>query len=112
MKDFTTDWTHQELKAYMLLYCAHADFIVTEEEKEFIKSRISEDDYKRIHREFDKDNDYQRIQKINSTIERLNFSKEEIDKAFESIKKLFLEDGIMDPLETNLYRGLQHLLKQ
>lgn len=112
MQDFNTDWTHQELKAYMLLYCAHADFIVTEEEKEYIKSKVSEAEYQKIRREFEQDNDYQRIQKINATIERHDYSKEEIDEAFQSIKDLFLSDGEMDILEQNIYRGLKHLLKQ
>lgn len=112
MEDFNTDWTHQELKAYMLLYCAHADFIVTKTEKEYIKSKVSNVDYQRIRNEFDDDNDYQRIQKINAAIERFDYSKEEIDEAFQSIKKLFLSDGEMDILERNIYRGLKHLLKQ
>ncbi|MDC8000017.1 hypothetical protein POV26_03135 [Aequorivita todarodis] len=112
MEDFTTDWTHDELKAYMLLYCAHADFNVSKEEKEYIKSRVGEEKYRKIHKEFENDNDYQQIQKINAAIERFEYSKEEIDEAFQSIKKLFLADGEMDILEQNLYRGLKHLLKK
>lgn len=110
MEDFTTDWTHEELKGYMLLYCAHANFIVSKEEKEYIKSKVGEEKYKKIRDEFEEDNDYQQIQKINSTIERLQYSKEEIDEAFQSIKSLFLSDGEMDILEQNIYRGLKHLL--
>lgn len=112
MDDFTTDWTDQELKAYMLLYCANADFVVSKEEKDYIKSRISEEQYHKIHREFEKDNDYQQIQKINAAIERFEYSKEEIDEAFQSIKNLFLSDGEMDILEQNIYRGLKNLLKK
>jgi len=112
MEDFTTDWTHQELKAYMLLYCANADFVVTPEEKEYIKSKVGSEEYKKIHREFEADNDYQRIQKINAAIERFQYSKEEIDEAFKSIKDLFLSDGEMDILELNIYRGLKHLLQK
>ena len=112
MDDFTTNWTHQELKAYMLLYCANADFIVSREEKEYIKSKVSDEEYQKIHREFEKDNDYQQIQKINAAIERFDYSKEEIDKAFQSIKDLFLSDGEMDILEQNIYRGLKHLLQK
>lgn len=112
MNEHTTTWTPQELKAYMLLYCAHADFVVSEEEKEFIKSKVNDEAYKRIRSEFDKDNDYQRIQKIDHTIDRLNFSREEIDNLFESIKSLFLADGEFDLLEENIYRGLKHLLKK
>lgn len=112
MEDFTTDWTHKELKAYMLLYCANADFIVSPEEKEYIKAKVGEEEYRKIRKEFDADNDYQQIQKINATIERLNYSKEEIDEAFQSIKALFLSDGEMDILEENIYRGLKHLLQK
>ncbi len=112
MDDFTTNWTPKELKAYMLLYCANADFIVSREEKEYIKSKVGEEEYRKIHREFEKDNDYQQIQKINAAIERFDYSKEEIDEAFQSIKSLFLSDGEMDILEQNIYRGLKHLLQK
>jgi len=112
MEDFTTDWTHKELKAYMLLFCANADFVVSREEKEYIKSEVGEKEYQKIHKEFDEDNDYQQIQKINNTIERFNYSKEEIDEAFRSLKALFLSDGEMDIQEENIYRGLKHLLQK
>jgi len=110
MDDFTTDWTHQELKAYMLLYCANADLVVSKEEKEFIKSKVSKEEYRKIHRDIEKDNDYQQIQKINAAIERFDYSKEEIDEAFQSIKDLFLSDGELDTMEQAIYRGLKNLL--
>lgn len=112
MENFTTNWTQEELKCYMLLYCANANFNVTKEEEEYIKLRVEAEKYKNILKEFEEDNDYQHIQKINTTIERLNYSKEEIDEIFQSIKKLFLSDGEMDILEQNIYRGLKHLLSK
>lgn len=111
MEEFITLWTREELKAYILLYCAYANFVETEAEKEYIKSKVGEEKYKKIHKEFDQDNDYQRIQKIQATVERFDYSKNEIDRLFENIKKMFLEDGEIDILEENIYRGLQHLLK-
>lgn len=112
MENFETNWTHQELKAYMLLYCANADFTVSPEEKKFIISKVGKEEYKRIHKEFEGDNDYQRIQKINAAIERFEYSKEEIDEAFQSIKDLFFVDGDIDILEQNIYRGLKQLLQK
>lgn len=112
MEDFTTTWTHEELKGYILLYCAHADFNVSKEEKEYIKSRVGDKKFEKIRKEFEIDNDYQQIQKIHTTIERFNYSKEEIDEAFRSIKQLFLVDGEMDILEQNIYRGLKQLLEK
>ena len=111
MEEINTIWSRDELKVYILLYCAYADFIETETEQEYIKSKVGEEKYNKIHKEFDADNDYQRIQKIQSTVERFNYSKHEIDILFMNIKKLFLTDGSMDILEENIYRGLQHLLK-
>lgn len=112
MEEFTTTWTHEELKGYILLYCAHADFSVSKEEKEYIKSRVGDKKFEKIRKEFENDNDYQQIQKIHTTIERFNYSKEEIDEAFRSIKQLFLVDGEMDVLEQNIYRGLKQLLQK
>jgi|SRR5690625_4652158 len=111
MKNFDTTWSDEEFKAYLFLYCASADFVVTGEEKDFIRSRVNEDEYNRILSEFNKDNDYQRIQKINAAIRRFEYSEDQLEEVFESIKKLFLADGKMDTLEQNIYRGLKHLLK-
>ncbi|MBT0608527.1 hypothetical protein [Aequorivita echinoideorum] len=112
MEEFTTNWSREELKAYILLYCAYANFTETKAEKDFIKQKVGDEKYKSVHREFDRDNDYQRIQKIQAGIERFDYSKDEIDRLFQNIKKLFLQDGEIDILEENIYRGLQHLLKQ
>lgn len=112
MEDSATNWTQMELKAYMLLYCAYADFVITAEEKELIKSKVGLNEYQKIHKEFEEDNDYQRIQKINSTIARFEYSQEELDEIFQSIKSLFLSDGEMDILEKNIYRGLKKLLQK
>ncbi|MCB0464840.1 MAG: hypothetical protein KDC78_04060 [Aequorivita sp.] len=111
MEEFKTSWSRPELKAYILLYCANADFVETKEEKDFIKEKVGEEKYRHIHKEFDKDNDYQRIQKIQANVDRFNYSKNEIDRLFGDIKKMFLADGEIDILEENIYRGLKHLLK-
>lgn len=110
MEEFKTNWSREELKAYILLYCANANFVETQEEKDFIKSKVGEEKYQEIHKEFEGDNDYQQIQKIQNTVTRYNYSKHEIDRLFENIKKMFLMDGSIDILEKNIYRGLKHLL--
>ena len=109
-KDLTTNWSKAEFKAYLLLFCANADFIESEEEKEFIKSKIDTETYNRIHKEFDADNDYQGIQKIMWTAKKHDYSKEQIDVLMEDIKVLFLSDGEYDTLERNLMIGLKRLL--
>ena len=111
MTNFKTKWSKVEFKTYLLLYCANADYVETEEEKELITSRVNKFLLKTIHKEFDKDNDYQRIQKIIHTANRYNYSHKETDILLEKMKELFFPEGQdMGTLEKNMFRGLKHLL--
>ncbi|MEZ4936087.1 MAG: hypothetical protein R2799_00685 [Crocinitomicaceae bacterium] len=111
MKDFTTDWTSDELKAYLLLYCTHCHIEETDEDKELIISKVDREIYKKIHKEIDKDNDYQSLEKILNTIKRLGYTENDINGLINDIKELFLSDGNFDTLEQNMLRQLKHLLR-
>lgn len=108
--EFTTNWTKEELKIYLLIFCANADFTESKIEVDFIKKRTNSDFFDKVHNEFDQDNDYISIQKIRSTLDRLHYSTEDIKAVLDDVKDLFMSDGIFDPLEKNLLRGLNHIL--
>lgn len=111
MSEFSTKWSKTEFKTYLLLYFVNADFIESKEEKEVLKSKVNPDTLKNIHKEFDQDNDYQRIQKIIDTAERYNYTKENAIELLEKMKQLFFEkDSELGVLEENLLRGLSKLL--
>ena len=111
MSEITTDWTRAEFKAYLLSYVAQANYFESDEEKEVILSIVSNDAYKRIHRELAKDNDYQSIQKILFNVEKFNYSKDDIHVLIEDIQKLFLADGEIDLLESNFLMALRRILE-
>ncbi len=111
MVSYETDWTRNEFKAYLMLNCANADYIESEEEKELILSKVDKDTYKRIHKEFDKDNDYTRLQKIAHTAKRFGYSKDKADILLDKIKELFLTDHNLNVLEENMFRGLKRILE-
>ena len=111
MKDIENHWTKEEFKIYLLLYCAHADFTESTAEMDLIKLKGQHSNFDKIHAEFDKDNDYQSIQKIQSAFTALGYSANEIESLYDEIKELFLSDGKYDVLEQNLYIGLRHILK-
>ncbi len=110
MKAINTDWTELELKAYILLYCANANYTESEEERDLIISKVGRKKFSEIHKEIEKDNDYQSIQKILSTIDRFNYSDEQKEELLAEIKELFFSDGDFDLLEQNLYMNLRHIL--
>lgn len=111
MSEYRTKWSKEEFEAYLLFYCANADYVETPEEKELIHNKISEEVYTAIHLEFNKDNDYIRIQKIIDSAERLELSKQEIDDFYKEIEELFNVDGKFDILEREIYIGLKRVLK-
>ena len=108
---FATNWTKKEFKAYVLLYAANANFFESEEEKEIVLSLIDPILYKEIHRELDRDNDYQSIQKILYNMEKYNYSKESLHNLIEDIELVFDADRHHDVLEDNFLIGLKKLLK-
>ena len=110
MSDFNTNWTKTELSAYTLLYCAHANFTETSEELELVNSKVASNDLISIRKEFKNDNDYQSIQKIQSTVRRLGYNWSQIDDLISEIKTLFLADGKFDAIEKSIFNGLKKLL--
>ncbi len=104
------DWTENEFKAYLLLYAAHANFEESKAEIDFIKQRVGKKNLAHIHVEFDEDNDYQHIQKIQACVKRFAYKTEDIETLFSDMKALFVTDGRMDVLEQNLFLGLKHVL--
>lgn len=105
-----SNWTKEELVAYILLYAAHCNLDIDNHEKNVIISKVDMQTFQKVHDEFDKDNDYQSLQKIVSALEDKHYSKVELDVLFEDIKKLFLSDGSYDAMELNLYSFLKKML--
>jgi len=110
MENHNTTWSKKEFKTYLMLLCANADFIESEDEKDIIKSKVNPDILKHIHKEFDADNDYQRLQKIINTSKRFGYSKDKADELLSKLKNLFFKDHNMGILEENMFRALKRLL--
>lgn len=106
-----TDWTKAEFKAYLLSYAARCNFFESEEEKELILSYVNRDQYKMIHKELEKDNDYQSLQKIMFNLEKFDYSKDDLKGLMKEIKAFLKADGGFDAEEEGLLIGLKRLLR-
>ena len=107
-----TNWTEEEFKSYLFIYCANADYEESSEEIKMAKAIISEKGYEKMHKEFDADNDYQSLQKIQSTVKRLEFDENKLDSLCADVKQMFLADGDFDIMEKNLFLGLKRILSK
>lgn len=106
----TMNWTKDELIAYILLFAANSDFNESNLERNVIISKVDMQTFSDIHTEFDTDNDYQSIQKIQVSLKEHHYSLEDLDALFVDIKALFYADGEFDILEQNMFLYLKKVL--
>ncbi|MHA7843052.1 MAG: hypothetical protein ACX93I_07005 [Winogradskyella sp.] len=107
----TIDWTRDELVAYILLFAAHSDFKEDNHERNVIISKVDMDTFQEIHDEFDKDNDYQGIQKIMTSLRQHNYDREDVEILLNDIKTLFFSDGDYNINERIMLKSLERLFK-
>jgi hypothetical protein len=112
MFDYIKNWTKEEYKVYLFIYCAKANFKEADEERKFIKSKFLNESYDEIHKEIDSDSDYQRIQKILINFKKFYSTEAQLDDLCNELKEIFMADGKIDILEENLFRALKHQLSQ
>jgi len=108
MKD--SIWSKDELIAYILLFAANSNFEESNKERNVIISKVDMQTFSDIHEEFDKDNDYQSLLKIQEGLERHDYSKTDLTQLFSDIKVLFYADGEFDVLERNMFDFLKKIL--
>lgn len=110
METATIPWTFREFKAYLFLFAANSKHFETPEEKQMVHHLLNQREYEKIHREFEKDNDYKSIQKILAYIEEHNLHQPDLDKLLKDIRTLFDANHKPDVLEENMFLALKHLL--
>ncbi|WP_299335130.1 hypothetical protein [uncultured Psychroserpens sp.] len=103
-------WTKSELVAYILLYVAHSDLEVTNNEKAYILSRVDDNTYNHVKKEFDADNDYQSITKIVDAVNNEPTYSSQPEELFADIKLMAFADGKMDKIELAIYNQLKKIL--
>ena len=79
MEEVKLAWTYDEFKAYLLIYAAESNQIITEEEKDFIEAQFDTLIINAIQKEIKEDDDYQRIQKIMAYIEQNHLTNKDLE---------------------------------
>ena len=110
MKTDKTQWSKVELKTYILLLCAKADLVETEEEFNLIKSKSSTEIFDKMYEEFCKDDEDECFEKIQDAVGKHKYSYKELSELKKEIQEVFLSDKKLLMKEQNLSRVLDNLL--
>ena len=107
----TQNWTKEEFTAYVLLYVAQSNYIETEDESNYILSKVDTKSFNAIHTEIVHDNDYQSMEKIKQYLLDNKYSDEDKTQLIKEIKEVCFADGSVDILEKNTFMFLKKILK-
>lgn len=110
MKADKTQWSKVELKTYILLLCAKADLVETEEEFNLIKSKTSPEIFDRMYEEFCKANEDESFEKIQYAVGRHKYSYKELSELKKEIQEVFFSDNKLLMKEQNLSRVLDNII--
>lgn len=103
-------WSKKELQIYILLLCANADSEETEEELQLIKSKTDSETFERIYKEFSKDSEEDRFDKIEASVQKHDYSNMELSEFRKEMYEIFLVDKKYLLMERNLDRILDNIL--
>lgn len=106
----TLDWTKKEFEAYVLLYAAHCNFFESEEEQEYILSKVDTTTFHKIHTEVVVDSDENNLNKIQQYIFENEFTQLEKDNLIRDIKNVFFADGSVDIIEKKVFAILKKII--
>lgn len=104
------DWTKKEFEAYVLLYAAHCNFFESEEEQDYILTRVDEKTFHKIHTEVIVDSDEHNLNKIQQYLSENKFSQNEKDSLIRDIKNVFFADGSVDIIEKKVFSILKKII--
>ena len=110
MESQTSHWTKTELEIYILLLCANADSVETEEEIEIIRSKFDAETFERIYEEFSNDTEDEGLNKIEQDICRHEYSHKELLDIKLEMKNVFYTDKRYSLMEHNMERILDKIL--
>lgn len=110
MKPEQKQWSKVELKTYILLLCAKADLVETEEELNLIKYKTSIETFDNIYEEFCKDDEDVCFEKIQNAVGRHKYSYKELSELKKEIQEVFLSDKKLLMKEHYLGRVLDNIL--
>lgn len=105
------DWTRKEFEAYVLLYAAHCNFFESEEELNYILSKVDKKTFHRIHTEVVIDADEVNLNKIQQYISENNLHQTEKEQLIRDIKNVFFADGSVDVLEKKVFSILKKIIE-
>ncbi len=105
-------WTYDDFRAYLFIYCSFADHIQVNAERAEIRRKVGDTMFFTYQRMIEDDDDDTSSYKIKTYIRNNNMTQEEVDSLLQEVKDIFLCDGEFHKLEKRQFGSLSKLLQK
>ena len=110
MEPKTKHWTKKEMQIYVLLLCANADTVETQEELDLIKSKVNNETFEKVYKEFSEDTGEESFEKIRDCVAVHDYCYREISELKKDMQEIFFTDKKFLMLERNLEGILNNII--
>ena len=101
---------YDEFLVYLLLYMASADGVIDEGETDYISSRIGEEAYKKLFKQFKATADYERLKLIEGYKGTHYAGADDIEKILDDLSAIYEADGNYSQVEGVQLTALKRVL--
>ena len=110
MKNTHQHWTYENFLTYLMIYAAHADFKITEEERKHILKKVDAQEYQEILKTFNSDGEFERSETVRVLGERFCNRPDIKCDIRTDLVKLFFADEDYNQLEKNFFISIKKIL--
>ena len=110
MTSENSHWTKTELQVYILLLCAKADSVASQEELDLIKTKVDNSVFEKMFEVIAKDEEDDSLEKISDNLSWHNYSPREIKQLKVEMQEVFMADNKVQMKESSLEDILDNIL--
>lgn len=100
----------EDFLVYVLLYAANIDGAITFKEFRKVINAYGYDSYDRVVDQFEKENDFEHLQKIDTFKKHYLESGKSVDDLMAKVKEILLTDGKFSNFEEIFYKRLKEIV--
>lgn len=107
-----TQWSLDQFKVYVLLYCANAEGLDVQEMHDLIKYKVGYSIFRQVCREFSQDSDFTCIHKIQEQGKALNLQKAELKMLLTEVREFLEESGHNNAYDQLIRKHVRRMISE
>lgn len=105
------NWSYDEFIAFVMLYAAHEDGEISDDEADIIKEKIGISTYKKLNHVLQSNINFDNMEIILELKDKFIKNEDDFEQLFKQIDKIIEVDGEVTKFEQDMINSISYLLK-